>query len=385
MTVFRSTLASLACAVVLSGCTTVPPGNGSDPEYVGPAIIDLSPSPGQTDFFFGDNLWVVFEFAPESALLTLLDGDGNTVPGASTTSEDGARYTFDPSTFLQPSSDYTLQVQAGSLAGPPLHVAFRTSAHGLPTNPEAGGLGGAVFLVDVSNAVLLEPAIAGAVVLSEIESWNLLMGFAEQSSFEAAEQPGVHLSASLGRATDLGWEQDPCARTASFSLGSDGLYGTADDTPATWNDPRLEFGPRDIDFLVGLVRASVKDLHFEGLFHPDLLDMRDFSVEGIFDTRALDVVFQSASEEGITCDLLEALEIPCQECGGDFPGPFCVPIRGNQISATRVAIPALKPWTCADVVAYGLDTGECSKQIAAWEPAADGSYALCPEYNPAAP
>jgi len=346
--------------------------------------MELSPSPDQQDFYFQDNLWVRFDSAPGTAQLTVLDADSNAVIGQLSSSDDGTLYTFDPGTDLVPSSAYRLEIQAGLNDGPPLEIAFQTSAHGLPTNPAAGGLTGAVFHLDVSDAIVLEPAIAEAVIVSEVAGWNLLLGFADVSSFDAAQQPGVHLYASLARAKGSGWEPDPCSRTASLTFGSDGLPGTTDDAAATWTDPYLELGPRDIDFLVGLVQASVKDLHFEGLFHPDLTDMRDFDVEGIFDTRALDFIFRTASEEGITCSLLEPLDISCQECGGANPGQFCIQIIARNIAAERVDVPALQPGTCADVVSYGLANDECPEQLAVWEPQADGTYALCPEYVPPA-
>ena len=283
---------------------------------------------------------------------------------------------------LLPSSDYTLRVRVGAADSPPLQIGFSTSPHGLPIDPEVGGLWGSVFHVELSEAVMVEPASAGPLVFSQLDSWNLLLGVVEESSFAPGDQPGVHIRMARGRSVGDGWVQDPCSRTAGLTLGPDGLLGTEDDVAATWEDPRIQLGPGDLDFAVGLVPVSLKDLRFEGIFHPQLVDMRGFMVEGTVDTRALDILFQAGEAEGMTCSLLEALEIECEECGGDNPGPFCLPIRTERVAGDRVSVPPLAPSTCADVIEHSLATGECSKDVEQWEPAADGSYALCPEYSP---
>lgn len=378
----RLTLALFTAALALAGCNTEPPEPGPDDEYLGPAVVDLSPGPGQEDFFFKDDLWVLFEWAPESAELSLLDSEDNEVAGTATISSDGVLYTLDPNDSLVPSSDYTLEIRVLSPASAPLRIAFRTSPHGLPTNPEAGGLWGSVFRVEATGAVLLEPASAGAVILSQIDNWNILLGFGEESSFAAEDQPGVHILAAKGVPKGDSVEPDPCSRTASLTFGMDGLHGTDDDVPASFDDPNIELGPGDIDFVVGLIPAAVQDLHLVGIVHPELTDMKDFSVEGILDTRALDLLFQEGAEEGLTCSLLETLDIPCEECGGDNPGPYCLEIRARGVTATRVAVPPLSPRSCADIIEHFLETGSCSKQVEMWEPAADGTYGLCPEYSP---
>ena len=84
----RLTLAVLACAFGLTACDTEPPDPG-EPEYVGPAVIDLEPSPGQEDFFFQSDLWVRFEWAPESADLAVVDPAGDEVAGQTTIDADG--------------------------------------------------------------------------------------------------------------------------------------------------------------------------------------------------------------------------------------------------------------------------------------------------------
>ena len=97
-----------ACLLLLGACVvTVAPDPDPDPEYLGPAVIDLSPSPGQDDFYFQDNLWAQFEFAPAAAELVLLDSDEQPVPAATTTSESGTLIAIDPVDDLQSSTFVT--------------------------------------------------------------------------------------------------------------------------------------------------------------------------------------------------------------------------------------------------------------------------------------
>ena len=44
-------------------------------------------------------------------------------------------------------------------------------------------------------------------------------------------------------------------------------------------------------------------------------------------------------------------------------------------------MPPVEQHTCADVIEHFDSTGECSEQILIFEPQADNSYLLCPEYS----
>jgi len=353
-----------------------------DPEYLGPAVVDLSPNPGQTDFYFEDDLYVVFEFAPDAAQLNLLDADDTSVAAASTISSDGTLYTLDPASALSPDSDYTLEIQVTEPDSPPLRISFRTSKHGLPVNTDTGGLWGAVYRLDTTGAIVTQPAKAGTILLNQLEEWNLLLGIGEQSNFESDSQPGVHIQSALGTPDGDGFIQDPCGRTVSLTWGPDGVVNTDDDVPATFDDPRLELSPGDLDVLVGLLPTHIGGLNFSALFHPELTDMRDAVVQGTIDTRALDMLFfEKGGQEGITCALLGTLDIACEDCGGDNPGEFCLEVRAEQVRATRVAMPPIQQYTCATVIEHFDETGECSEQVALYDPQSNGSYQLCPEYN----
>jgi hypothetical protein len=378
----KARISSFLCVFTLfcAGCETTV--GDPDPQYLGPAVIDLSPGPGQTDFYFEDNLHVVFEFAPDAAQLNLLDATETPVSAAASISADGTTYRLDPASSLTPDSDYTLEIQVTEPDSPPLRISFRTSLHGLPVDTTTGGLWGAVYRLDTAGAIVTEPAKAGTVLLNQLEDWNILLGIGESSSFDSESQPGVHIQAALGRPKGDGYEQDPCGRTVSLTWGADGIIGTEDDVPATFEDPRIDLSPGDVDVLVGLVPTHIGGLNFSALFHPELTDMQGAVVAGTIDTRALDMLFfEKGGQEGITCSLLESLDIPCEECGAENPGAFCLPIRAENVQANRVAMPPVEQHTCADVIEHFDSTGECSEQILIFEPQADNSYLLCPEYS----
>jgi len=372
----------LAATLLLFGCQITTGTPDPEPQYLGPAVIDLSPSPGQSDFYFEDNLWALFEFQPEAAQLILLDANGSTVDSAASISGDGRLFTLDPSAALAPDSDYTMEIQVTTPDSPPLRITFRTSQHGLPIHTEAGGLGGTVFRLDTSAATVTQPTKAGPILLSQIESWDILIGFDPDSDFDAENQPAVHLQSALGRPGGEGFEQDPCSRTVSLTWGLDGVIGTPDDIPADFDDPRIELGPGDVDILVGLVPNRIGGLHFSGLVHPDLTNMREGILEGTIDTRAFDMLFsKEGGQEGITCSLLETLDIACEECGGDNPGVFCLPMQGERVRAVRVDMAPIKQHTCASVIEHFDATGECATQAALYDPQENGSYEICPEYG----
>jgi len=372
----------VVAAILLSGCVTTIGDPGPGPDYLGPAVVDLSPSPGEESFFFEDDLWVRFEFAPDAAQLSLKANDESTVAAASSVSADGTLFTLDPAAALTPDSDYILEIKVTEPDSPPLMIAFRTSQHGLPTHNDTGGLWGAVFRLDTSAALVTEPEEAGPILLNQIENWNILVGFGDESDFTEESQPGVHLQTALGRPGGESFEQDPCGRTVSLTWGPDGTVGTDDDVPATWADPRLNLRPGDIDVLVGAIPSHIGELDFSGLFHPELTDMRDGKVEATIDTRAVDMLFsEEGGQEGITCSLLATLKIGCKECGGDNPGLFCLPMRIERVRATRVAMAPIEPYDCSTVIEHFDATGECAEQIALFDPQGNGSYEACPEYG----
>jgi len=372
----------LAATFLFSSCAITVGEPPPDPEYLGPAVIDLSPAPGEDGFFFEDDLWVRFEFAPDAAQLNLRGADDATVAAAASISADGTLFTLDPASPLNPDSAYTLEIQVTEPDSPPLLITFRTSKHGLPIDTDTGGLWGAVFRLDTTEATVTEPTKAGPILLNQIEAWNILIGIAEESSFDTKDQPGVHIQTALGRPGGDSYEQDPCGRTVSLTWGPDGLAGTDDDLTATWTDPHIQLGPADVDVLVGVVPHRIGGLLFSGLFHPDLTDMRDGVVQGTIDTRAIDMLFfEEGGQEGISCGLLATLDINCEECGGDNPGLFCLPMRAEGVRATRIAMAPIAQLTCASVIEHFDTTGECAEQVTLYDPQGNGSYALCPEYG----
>ena len=369
----------LAMASLLVNCETSPP----EPEPVDqPVVVELSPGLDQPDFFWEDDLFVRFDRAPDEIDLVLTDADGAELTGLLELDESGRTATLNPDQRLAPSTDHLLTIAFSPSTGP-IEVAFHTSAHGTPLGEDAVGLRERVFAFDLAEAVFVEPPGLGGVLESELDEANVLIGFTAASQLDSADQPGLHFLTAVGTVEDGEMVQDPCARTLSLTWGPDALPDTGDDAPAWWNDPRMEMGPRDLAFAVEEFSATVTEFLLEGTIHPDLGDIRGITIAGNIDTRALDPMFDSEGNTGIVCDMLEAAGLPCEECGGEEPGAFCVTARAHHVAATWLeGHPPLLYQTCADVLDRFTDSGECADDVVRWDADEDGVFELCPSWHP---
>ncbi len=369
----RALACVLACA--LAACDTTPPDPTEEPPADVPVVVEVFPESGATEVFTGTHIEVWFDRRVDDPGLTLAASGGGPAPGLLEVAEDGRSLRFDPTDLLAPSTEHTMTIAMAP--ADPVQVSFTTSRHGDPLD-DPGDLRGAVFLLDTSQAEFVAPEIGGGVLLTQLSDAALLVGYAPESTLALEDQPGLHfrVSASRGEGDEL--EQDPCGRTASPTFGLDGEIGTDDDAPASWEDPDILMGPRDIAFAVGLLQVQIHEFVFTGLVHPDGGDWMGGVIGGTIDTRGVDPLLDSSGEVGLICDLLAAGDVECIECGGDNPGLYCIEGRVEGVIGQRVDVPPLVTRTCVQIVAHFAATGECAEEVALWDADEDGLYEGCP-------
>jgi hypothetical protein len=370
----------LATLAALTACTTDPPGGPPEGEY--PIAVEIAPEPGQTDFFWGDDLFVRFDDRPDSIAIGLLDPDGDAMSGLQTVSADGRSATFNPDQPLAPDAWHIMSVDYEPSAGP-LEVEFRTDAYGLPLGDDAADLAGSVYLFELGDADFVEPAGMGAILREGLADAHVLLGFTEQSTTALEDQPGLHFLTAVSIEQGGTRVQDPCARTLAMTWGADAEPGTDDDAPAAWEDPRLRMGPRDLSFAIEELIAVVSEFLLEGTVHPDRTDIKGMTIGGVIDTRALDGLFDGEAAEGAFCETLEAAtEVPCQDCP-DGSGAYCMTARAEGAAATLLPDhPPLVAQTCVDVLDRFWEDGSCADGVPRWDEDGDGEYELCPSWRP---
>ncbi len=367
-------LTFVAATFVAVGCGPSGDDDDSGPDPAGsPVITDLSPGPGDSDFFYQSDLWVEWNIAPEGATYALSMG-GTAVAGTTATKSSGRVLTFTPDAALDPAASYSSTVSWNS-PDSPLTFDFQTGAYGNSLTTE-NDLLNKTFNLDLANAEFVEPPGVGPILQSQIGDVAILFSVTDDSNFSANE---LHILGAVGTSEGVTVSQDLCGQTLGFTYGPDGALGGGDDVPASWNNPVMEMGPTNLSLNFQGIEATIQDLNITGTFHPDLTDMRGGTFSGRIDTRPLAPELDPEGGEGAICDLVvETVGVKCEECGGDNPGVFCLSIVAENVNADRVAETGVEPRACEDIIA---DAATCPDEAAVFDPAADLSYTDCPAWS----
>jgi hypothetical protein len=373
----RFGLQMLVALVAVAACSTEPA-----PEETGEAtpvvaeradigIFNMNPMADSDTFFFLDMPWVEFTSRPNNVSLELDGFTGDVV-------EEAGRYTLVLDEALEPSTTYSLTVEWSPSSYSPLVVSFSTSAFGEPI-VDSSALVGGTWILDFDSGTFVEPAGLGAILQSQFAEQVLLVGATPASE---PDQGTVMLQAAIGQSTLPGWEQDPCETSSVWTAGPDGIEGTADDTPATFDDPMLSFGPQDVVVPLAGLETLFGDLELNGILHPEGTEFAGVSFSATIDTRSLDESLDPEGGVGAMCELLEeTIGVSCIECGGDEPGPYCLPFSAIDMELPRVDGLTLEALACEDIIGR-VEAGTCTANDAEeWDPTGDGSYEGCPAWS----
>ena len=360
------------------------PADDDDTADIDVIITNSSPRPDDNNFFFAADPWVRFDRAPTSATLTLNGADGTAVD--STDVVDGTLMTLELASPLTPSTAYDLVIEWAPCNGCPTTISFETGPYGDLMPDPAATLVGATYNIDLAQADFVEPPGVGPILQSQIGDIAILFSMLPESSFEAP-QPGLQIIGALGAVIDPVngiIEQEACTETLAFTAGIDGIIGTGDDTPATWNNPNLELGPTNLDISVQGIQATIQDLVITGTFHPEGDDMQGGTFAGKVDTRPLAPELDPEGGEDAVCNLVvETIGIECEPCAEDGTEPFCLSVLAENIIAMKVDGLALMAMTCETIIDMSLaDPAECASEAADLDADLDGIYEGCGDYTP---
>jgi hypothetical protein len=336
-----------------------------------PIILAISPDPTDTNFFFEADAWVQFDDAPDSVSIEIEGVEG-------TQSQDGDLFSFDITGAFESNTTYTMRVVWSPSTNSPLSFEFSTGPHGQVLENEEG-LINTTFEIDLASANFVEPPGIGAIIASQLEGFHLLFMPLDTSDLAAGL---LHALGGLGVEEGGSIDQDPCSGTLPFTYGSDGLIDTGDDAPAVWDNPRFVVGPTNLELAIQGTSARLTEVFLEGVVHPELDDIDGMTFAGVLDTRALDDLLSEGGGEGAACEFLsDTLGIECEECGGDFPGPYCLDALATDMVALQIPGLVLEQLTCVDVLDR-VEAGVCTEEDAAdYDLDGDGDYTDgCPEW-----
>ena len=268
-----------------------------------PVILYTDPEDGSSDVHYRTRIEVAFT-EPVDLVSIELAGDGGTVAGELERDETGTVASFDPYgddpwTHLEPAAAYVASI--AWTGHDPVNLSFSTSDVGLAVDPE--DLEGHDYLVDLLSGEFVEPPGVGPLL----------------SQYMGDVFPILHVLAV-----------DDEAGTIEFGLGE-----CEQSAVGEWHNPHLRLGPTTLILFIEGIEAEITDVFLAGDFTPDGSRLVEGSLEGLFDTRFIDVLIDPGAGEGAACDLLESLGIECLPCPSD--GEFyCLRMVAEGFVANRI-------------------------------------------------
>ncbi|MBJ93598.1 MAG: hypothetical protein CMP23_03900 [Rickettsiales bacterium] len=366
-------LTFVAATFVAVGCGPSGDDDDSTPDPgSSPVITDLSPEPATDDFFYQSELWVEWNVAPEGATYALSKA-GEAISGVSETRSSGRVLAFTPDAALESGAEYSVTVSWNS-PDSPLTFDFSTGAHGTALEDNAT-LIGKTFHLDLASADFVTPPGVGPILQSQIGDLAILFSVTDDSNFAANE---LHILGATGSSDSGAVSQDTCGLTLGFTAGPDGVVGNDDDIPAVWDNPAMSLGPTNLELSTPDFAVMIENLEITGTFHPDLNDMRGGTFAGRIDTRPLVPLLDPEGGDDAVCELVsETVGVDCEECGGGSPGPYCLTIVAEDVTAAKISDSGITPVACDDIIS---DAATCVDEAASFDPNGDGTYIECPTW-----
>jgi hypothetical protein len=338
-------------AALFWACPAGPSGEDPDPTPTetpcdAVAVESAEPADGSDEVFFDAAVRVRFSDEVFVAEITVREQGGVAAPGVTLITEDLMGAEFRPDAPLGPSTVYeaTVTAEAADLCNVvESSWSWQTSVAGEPIL-DPSGLPGSVYVLDSSEAELLQPPAGG--FFDDFLQLPLLL------SVLATDDPLEPTTIDMAAAANDRGVQGTCTPTIDFA-------------PAGFGDsPRFEVGPQDVQFSAAGNEATVEALEVSGYFLPDLSGLAGVRLLGYLNTAPLDaLVGGGGAPAGTAClAMATTLGISCVRCptsGGVLPA--CLPIETIRVRGQRVAIDWLE--ISADQTENHLCPGVCNDAL----------------------
>lgn len=362
--------------VAVSGCPQAGDDDdsssaGDDDDSTEPpcaGILGTSPEPDDSGVFTS-KVSVTWDAVPENGNIAVADDAGAAVTGNITEEDNGRTLVFDAGDAFAASTTFNVTISQDCADDVPF--GFTTGPYGDTVGTE-GDLIDRVFHLDLGSATFVEPPAVGPLLQGFLVDVYVMFQATADSDLAAGD---MHIMGGIGDLDGGDIVQDSCNETLNFTLGPDGLVGTADDTPASWNNPMMELEADLLSLSVQGVSADIQDLEITALYHPDLTNFVGGTFAGVLDTRQLIGLVDSEDPNAI-CDLVEkTVGVQCEDCGNGEQ--FCLGVAAEDVSGNWLQNiqGGLTPRTCVDIIDdANCDSADYLDKTGAVDPA------LCPDY-----
>ena len=346
-----------------------------DDSTTGPCagILEVAPEPDASGIFAA-RVTVTFDAVPQNGDLEVAEVGGGAVAGAQSDDDNGRTLIFTPSAAFAPNTSFEVTISQDCTDD--VTFEFTTGSFGDPVNPESALINRA-YLIDLANATFTQPPGVGSLLQGFMADTYLLIQPAADSDLPNGE---MHVMGAIGELDGGDVVQDWCAETLGWTAGSDGIVGTADDTPADWDNPVMTLEADELGFDVQGVTTTIEDLLLTAVFASDGASYVGGVFEGTIDTRGLVGLLDSEDPNAI-CDLVaDTVGVSCTDCGGGEI--YCLDVEAEDVGGTWLSnlFGGLTERTCSDII----DDSSCdnSDYTTTGEDSGPIDPTLCPEWSP---
>lgn len=336
------------------------PSAGGEPA---PALVSMSPEPGQEDFFFLSPFEWRWSRAVSGVEVELLDEVGDSLRVEVRVSANGRDVTATVVPALVPDRAYRLTLRWDAEVA---ELDFRTGLTGLPLS-DPRGLAGGAWLFDLGLARRVgEPTLVGTLVVGGLDPSHLLLRAGARPDPAA---PFLPLLLAWVRPTDDGDIEPTCVP---------GLSATGE-VPRSWQNPHASVGPSDLATRFVASPTVLYGTTLDFWWTPDGSAVGHARLRGLLDTRPqADISDSSSTFPG--CEGLEELfGLSCEPCPDGVVACYTVDLDGLSGSPVKLAPGPFRFDNGCETVLALRDT-VCVDEAAALDPDGDGFYQGCPEF-----
>jgi len=263
-------------------------------------LTGTDPEDGSTGWFYRDALWLTFSDDASGATLVLYDSDDNVVPTTETWSDGNFQVSVAPEAPLLGETTYRLHVEVCEFSG---DLTFSTSQYGAPLEESTDALVGNTYVLDLSQATILQPDTLGPLLASYLTE-PILIGV------DHADDTTIGLVGAQGyKRSDGTYKQ----------VGTDvWIFPDADFS----ENPYFSASTDYIAIDYGGTTIPIEQFELSGTFAPDGSAIGGGHAQGWGDTRNMGPLLGLSDDPSAICDYIDllGLGVSCSPCadGGNY-------------------------------------------------------------------
>ncbi len=250
-------------------------------------VTSSFPRSGASDVYYQTAIELVLALPDDTARLAVVDEQGETIPGTSTSQGTTLSWAGDP---LAPETAHRVIL---SWRCAPVEIDWTTSSTGAPLERSVHRN---TYGLDLRSGRWLQPRGLEAV----------LGGLVQPLLVSVSEEPeGLSLLAAVAE----DGRQPRCEETSLVA-------------PVSFTDPAFALEDGSLSLVFEDLFVQLETLSMSGAFSPSGDRIEGLHLSGLLDTRPLGEAIVAGAPDDLICEILAGLQIPCVSCGDG--APYCL-------------------------------------------------------------